>query len=137
MREAQLGNSLNCVILPFIAFVDTHLYLCIFVLFLWIHSYSYDYENTSHASSLQLPTYPISYSVQCEEGDELAARLAEAGTHYCPLVAAESPFQHSQRHLRTSFRLNFHVLVKHQHHPGEPKNKLNPSPRKRYIMSGS
>ena len=57
-----------------------------------------DYQNTSHASSLQLPTYPISYYGQCEEGDELAARLAEDGTHYLSLVEAESPFQHCERH---------------------------------------
>ena len=46
-----------------------------------------DYQNTSHTSSLQLPTYPIFYYAQCEEGDELVARLAEDGTHYLLLEA--------------------------------------------------
>jgi hypothetical protein len=56
---------------------------------LLISSYA-DYQNTSHASSLQLPTYPISYTVHCEAGDELAARLAEDGTHYLSLVESKN-----------------------------------------------
>jgi hypothetical protein len=113
--ERQNLSSPNRVILPWISFVviDAHLYSCASILFFWIHLYSYaGYQNTSHASSFQLPTYPISYSLQCEEGDELAARLAEDGTHYFPLVEAASPFQHCERHLRL-----LHLHLHQQLHP--------------------
>ena len=45
-----------------------------------------------HASSLQLPTYAISYSAHLEGGNEFTVNVAEDGTMHCPPVFAVTLF---------------------------------------------